>query len=136
MAVSDYLSAADLKSANAGGFIREDVLETIFNLDMKIPTPFLDSIGSGTYKNPYSEWNEETLAAPNTSNKVIDGSDSSGVNSANVGSRLGNHAQISTKEVYVTLRAGESDTIGNSGDIGYQTGRRTQELRRDVEAIA
>src|SRR5262245_11597124 len=129
------LTAADLANAAAGGFISEDVLDQIFNLDMQIPTPFLDAIGSGTFSNPYSEWTEDNLAAPDLANAVIDGSDATG-NDTKVGKRVGNNAQISDKLVSVSERSEGSDTIGGAGSLAYQTGRRLQELRRDVEAIA
>jgi hypothetical protein len=129
------LTAADLKNAAAGGFIHEDVLDQIFNLDMQIPTPFLDAIGQSSFSHPYSEWTFDDLAAPDMANAVIDGADATGQD-AKVGARVGNHAQISDKVVSVSERSEGVDSIGGSGGLAYQTGRRLQELRRDVEAIA
>jgi len=129
------LTAAELRDADAGGFIHEDVLDQIFNLDMQIPTPFLDAIGTGSFSNPYSEWTMDDLAAPDLTNAVIDGSDASGQQAA-VGTRVGNHAQISDKVVSVSERSEDVASIGSAGGLAYQTGRRLQELRRDVEAIA
>lgn len=137
-APSDYLDTSDLKSVAAGGLIREDVLDQIFDIS-DIPTPFLDMIGTDTFTNSYSEWTEDRLIAPNLANAVVSGSDRASTdNDANVTNarRVGNHAQISTKEVFVTTRGQATTSIGRSDEMGYQTARRLQELRRDVEAIS
>lgn len=135
---SDYLDVADLKGVAAGGLIREDVLDQIFDIS-DIPTPFLDMIDTDTFTNSYSEWTEDKLVAPTTTNKVVSGSDvNSANNNANVTNALrsGNHAQISEKLVMVTERGQSVSSIGRSDEMGYQTARRLQELRRDVEASA
>lgn len=137
-APADYLDVADLKNVLAGGLVREDVINEIFDIS-DIPTPFLDMIGTEGYKNSYSEWTEDRLAAPDVNNKVVSGSDRASTdNDATVANakRVGNHAQISTKEIFTSERADHTDNIGRSDEMGYQTARRLQELRRDVEAIA
>lgn len=127
------LDSADLKGVAYGGLIREDVMNKIWDIS-KIPLPFTDMIGSGTAKNSYKEWTTDELAAPDTANAVVDGSDASGNNTA-TGARVGNHCQISDKVVRVSYRADASDTIGRAKELSYQLMRRQQELRRDVEAI-
>jgi hypothetical protein len=137
-APADYLDTADLKSVTAGGLIREDVLDNIFDCS-DIGTPFLDMIGTDGFENSYSEWTEDALIAPNTANASISGADAASANNnANVtnAKRVGNQAQISTKLVWVTTRGQATTSIGRSDEMGYQTARRLQELRRDVEAIA
>lgn len=136
-APADYLDVSDLKSVAAGGLVREDVLDSIFDIS-DIPTVFLDMIGTDGFKNPYSEWTEDKLAAVNLTNRRVSGSDvASTDNDATTanGKRVGNHAQISTKEVMVTERTQNVDVIGRSDEMGYQTSQRLIELRRDVEAI-
>ena len=128
------LDAAELKAVKAGGLIREDVMNKIFDIS-KIPLPFTDMVGSTTAKQEYIEWTADELAAPNVANAVIDGSDITG-NDAAVGKRVGNHHQISVKAVQVSYRSDASDTIGRAKELAYQLMRRQQELRRDVEAIA
>lgn len=134
---SDYLDSADLKNVAAGGIVREDVLDTIFDCS-DIPTPFMDMIGGGSFDNPYSEWTEDELAQPDLGNKVISGKDTTSAdNDANVTNavRAGNHAQISDKNIQVTERGNAANSIGLAGQMGYQTARRLIELRRDIEAI-
>ena len=128
------LDSAELKAVKAGGLIREDVMNKIFDIS-KIPLPFTDMVGSTTAKNEYVEWTKDELAKPNLANAVIDGSDITG-NDAATGERVGNHHQISIKAVQVSYRADASDTIGRAKELAYQLMRRQQELRRDVEAIA
>jgi hypothetical protein len=137
-APADYLDAADLKNVLSGGLVREDVLNDIFDIS-DIGTPFLDMIGSDGFTNPYSEWTEDKLVAPSLTNAAISGKDvASTENDATVANalRVGNHAQISTKEIMVTTRGQATNNIGRSDEMGFQTARRLQELRRDVEAIA
>jgi len=137
-APADYLDVNDLKSVAAGGLIREDVLDQIFDIS-DIPTPFLDMISTEGFENSYSEWTEDKLAAPDITNKKVSGSDiASTDNKASTANakRVGNHAQISTKPVMVTERSNYIGSIGRSDEMGYQTAMRLQELRRDVEAIA
>ncbi len=136
-APGDYLDVDDLKDVAAGGLVREDVLDMIFDIS-DIPTVFLDMIGTEGFDNSYSEWTEDKLAAPDTTNKRISGSDANSANNkATVANakRVGNHAQISDKLVIVTERGQAVDAIGRSDEMGYQTAQRMQELRRDVEAI-
>lgn len=136
-APADYLDVSDLKNVAAGGLVREDVLDSIFDIS-DIPTVFLDMIGTDGFSNPYSEWTEDKLAAPNLANKKVSGSDvTSADNNATVANakRVGNHAQISTKTVQVTTRGQNVDEIGRSDEMGYQTSQRLIELRRDVEGI-
>lgn len=137
-APSDYLDTADLKSVLSGGLIKEDVLDEIFDIS-DIPTPFLDMIATDSFTNSYSEWTEDKLVAPDTANAAVSGKDiASTDNKANVtnAKRVGNQAQISTKPVMVTTRGQATQGIGRSDEMGYQTARRLQELRRDVEAIS
>lgn len=128
------LDSAELKSVLAGGLIREDVMNRIFDIS-KIPLPFTDMVGNESSSQSYTEWTTDELASPNIANAVIDGSDISG-NDAKTGLRVGNQHQISIKAVQVSYRADISDKIGRAKELAYQLMRRQQELRRDVEAIA
>lgn len=128
------LASSDLKAVTAGGLIREDVMNKIWDIS-KIPLPFTDMVGTGSAKNEYKEWTVDELAAPDITNAVGDGADAGDPDNA-TGHRVGNHHQISEKVVEVTYRANASNTIGRARELSYQLMRRQQELRRDVEAIA
>ncbi len=128
------LDSADLKAVAYKGLINEDVMQQIWDIS-KIPLPLTDRIGTETCKNSYKEWTVDSLAAPDITNAVIDGDNADSGNNTVVGSRVGNHCQISDKVVRVSTRARESATIGRADELAYQVMRRQQELRRDVEAI-
>lgn len=133
---SANLDAANLAAALAApGLINEDVVQTVYNLDEGIPTPFTDMVRSGSHSNPMSEWSEDDLTAPDTDNAVVDGADASG-NDTKLGTRVANRQQISDKTVRISDVSEDSDSIGNIGTMAYQTAKRLMDLRRDVEAIA
>lgn len=117
-----------------GGLVREDVMDKIWDIS-KVPLPFSDMIGSDRSENSYKEWTVDALQAVDTSNALVDGADVTS-NDENLGSREGNHHQISGKRVQVSHRARNVNTIGRSDELSYQIIMRQRELRRDVEAIS
>jgi len=121
-----------LKGALRGGLVPEDVMSKIWNISA-IPLPFTDAVGTDTHGNSYAEWTKDVLAAPSTSNAIVDGADASG-DSNTLGTRVGNHSQISVKIVSASTRAKAGDTIGQGDAFAYQLMMRQQELKRDVEA--
>lgn len=68
-------------------------MDRIFDIS-RIPLPFTDSVGSLSTGNSYKEWTLDELAAPDTDNAEVDGADATG-NDTKIGSRVGNHCQIS-----------------------------------------
>lgn len=134
-APADYLDAKDLKDVAAGGMVKEDVQQEIFDCS-EIPTPLLDMIQSGSCDNSYTEWTEDELAAPDLANAVVSGADAPATaTTAGSLARVGNHTQISVKYVYVTERVGNVATHSIGDTMAYRTARKMQELRRDQEAI-
>lgn len=134
MATADYLSSADLKGVARDGVIREDVMDSIFDIS-RIPLPFTDMVGKGAHSNSYTSWVMNTLQAPNTANAAVDGQDMTTFNNVVPTARVGNQSQISVKHVAVSARAQASANIGGNA-LAWQVMTRQQELRRDVEAIA
>ncbi len=126
------LDSFNLKSVLVNGLINEDVMQKIWDIS-KIPLPLTDMIGTDSHGNEYYEWTQDELAAPITTNAVIDGDDIT-QNDTRTGARVGNHSQTSVKNVKVSTRAIESDTIGRANEVSYQVMMRQQELRRDIEA--
>lgn len=127
------LDSADLGAVAYGGLINEDVMQSIFNIS-PVDLPFMDMIGTETSSNSYKEWTQDSLAAVNTSNAIVDGADA-GANNAKTGKRVGNQHQISEKVVKVSDRARNVDTIGRADELVYQLMNRQKELKRDMEAI-
>ena len=127
------LDSADLKAVADGGLINEEVMKNIFDIST-IKLEFTDLMGApDSIGNAYAEWTEDSLAAAETDNKVVDGADVTGNDSA-VGVRVGNHAQESVKIVQVSTRANDSSTIGFASTLAYQIMQRQKELHRDVES--
>jgi hypothetical protein len=128
------LDAFDLAEAlSAPGLIREDVVDTVYNLDEGIPTPLMDLAGSmETIENLYHEFTEDDLKPQELANAVVDGSDAVG-NDTQVGRRVGNRAQLSDKVVNISHAAESVNTIGSVGRMAYQISRRLMDLRRSIE---
>ena len=129
---STSIDSITLTSAAVGGLIKESVMSQIWDIS-KIPLPFTDLAGTDTHGNEKHEWTQDALSAPSLTNKLIDGADAP-TYTASVGSRVSNHSQISGKQVRVSTRAIESDTIGYSNRLSYDVMMRQQELKRDVDA--
>lgn len=133
-APADYWDSVDLKALAAGGLVREDVMDKIWDIS-SIPLPFTDLVGSDVANNDYTEWTIDELPAPDITNAVVSGSDVSGSDAAG-GSRVGNHCQTSDKVVAVTHRSQNVNVVGRSNEMAYQLMMRQRALRRDVEAMA
>lgn len=134
MAASDYWDSQDLKAVAAGGLVREDVMDKIWDIS-KIPLPFTDAVMEDSHDNAYCEWTQDALNAVNAANAVVSGADAGSRTDGN-GKRVGNHSQTSVKYVYVTERAQNTNVVGRSNELAYGLMMRQQELRRDVEAMA
>ena len=129
------LDAADLAAVARGGIIHEDVMDKIWDIS-QIPLPLTGKIGSDNVSNQYTSWTKDKLGAPDLTNAKIDGQDTDTENDTATGSRVGNHCQISTKNVAVSTRAQNVNGIGFASALSYQIMMRQRELRRDVEAIS
>lgn len=134
MATADYWSSADLKGLPFGGYVNEDVMQQVIDIS-SINLPFTDSIASDGADNSYTEWPKDKLSDVDLTNASVDGEDAAQNNSKG-GTRVGNQCQISKKVIEVTTRARNSDVIGTSDEYSRQLMRRTEECRRDVEAIS
>lgn len=128
------LDSADLKAVAAGGWLREDVMRRIIQID-DIDLPFTNRVGTDSVSQSYTEWAIKELAAPSVTNKVVDGADTTG-NDTKTGLRVGNHCQESVKVVRVSDRAVASTGIDYANELAEQVKGRSRELRRDLEATA
>lgn len=133
MAANPPLDSFDLKSVAYGGVINEDVMQKIFDIS-EISLPLTSRIGTDSVKNSYKEWVTDDLGDPDVTNAVNDGTDAVG-DDTTTGARVGNHCQISVKNISVSTRARNSDTIGYADELARQVMRGQERLRRDVEAI-
>lgn len=128
-----YWDESDLKALNAGGLVREDVMDRIWDIS-EIPLEFLDLAGFGSAEQSKHEWTIDEYPAPDVNNANWSGQDASG-NDASGGTRVANHCQNSDKSLQVTHRAQATNTVGRENERAYQIMRAQEKLRRDMEAM-
>lgn len=125
--------------------VREDLADIIYNIS-PTETPVMSSIGRGSCDQDAHEWVTDALAAARSDNKHVDGDDfvaeggagQVGTGFAGValaaGTRIGNHCQISRKDIIVSGRAQVVKKAGRSNELGYQIAKAGKELKRDIES--
>ncbi len=139
--------AQSLDRTGIGNKAREDLGDIIYDIS---PTecPFTMVVGRGDADQDAHEWVTDALAPARSDNKHVDGDDfvaegdgaGGQVGSGFVGvaiaagSRIGNHCQISRKDIVVTRRANLVRKAGRRDEIGYQIAKAGRELKRDLEA--
>jgi hypothetical protein len=114
--------------------IREDLQEGLVSIS-PTETPFMTAIGSKTVSNTYFEWPVVTLAAPNESNRVLEGESAPGNDAPNNAVRLANYVQISDKVVEVS---DTNNSVNGAGDVqttAKQIAIKLKELKRDMEKM-
>jgi len=109
---------------------REDLIDNIFDVS-PVETPALSAMKKKKASNRIHEWQIDVLAAA-AANAAVEGDDQSGTAPAAT-TRLNNYTQILTKSVIVTGTQESINSAGRSSEVGYQSGRRMQELKKDME---
>jgi len=112
--------------------LREDLTDMIYNIS---PTshPFMTNIGrDGVATSVYHEWQTDSLAAATSGNAHVEGDDDT-VNTASATTRLGNYCQIMKKVPGVSGTLDAVKKAGRSSELAYQIGKRSAELKNDVE---
>jgi hypothetical protein len=113
--------------------IREDLSNIIYDIS-PVDTPFMSNIGRDTASNTYFEWQQDSLAAADTTNAAIEGA-AAGDMGFDATVRTANYTQISTKIVSVSGTAETTDNAGMRSLMAYETAKKAKELKRDMEAI-
>lgn len=112
--------------------IREDLSDVITNI-APMDVPFFSMCKKGKCKNRTPEWQKDTLADPDPTNKRIEGDAAGNALSTNQPSRLKNVVQLMDKVIEVSTTAQAVDTAGRSNELKYETAKRAKELKRDME---
>src|SRR5882672_31033 len=134
-----------LDRTGIGNKAREDLMDTIYNIS---PTerPAHMKWGRGSCDQDAHEWVTDSLAAARSDNKHVDGDDFFAEGAAGqagsgfvgvsltAGSRIGNHCQISRKDIVTTRRADKVRKAGRRDELGYQIAKGGRELQRDCES--
>lgn len=110
--------------------IREDLVDAIYNID-PTETPFLSMAPRVNVKNTLHEWQTDSLDAA-ADNTAIEGADAS-FSPASATTRLNNRTQIADKTVMISGTLEATDRAGRDREMTYQTLKRGQELKRDME---
>ncbi len=139
--------AQALDRTGVGNKAREDLLDIIYNIS-PTETPFHNVTDTSDAEQDAHEWTNDSLAAARSDNKHVDGDDfsaegdtgqvGSGFDGVAItaGTRIGNHCQISRKDIVVTRRANRVRKAGRKNELGYQIAKAGRELKRDCEAAA
>ena len=114
--------------------IREDLQDALISIS-PTETPFMSAIGTKTASNTYFEWPVVDLAAPSSSNRVLEGEAAPGNDAATNATRLGNYTQISDKVVEVSDTAEVVNGAGDAQTLAKQIAYKLKELKRDMETM-
>jgi hypothetical protein len=97
-------------------------------------TPFISSIGKGSAKARYEEWQTETLAAPDADNASLEGDTYGNPEAPNRTTRIGNYCQIFDKKGGVSRTSEIVDKAGRQSEKKRQRLLKGIEMRRDMES--
>jgi len=111
---------------------RED-LANIISMISPTDTPFLSGIAKISATATNHEFQTDSLAAPSSTNAVIEGDDAT-TEALTPTVRLSNNTQISDKVPRVTGTQREVDSAGRSDEMAYQIMKKAKELKNDVES--
>lgn len=111
--------------------IREDLTDMIYDIS-PMDTPFMSNAGRSKARGTFHEWQTDSLAAATADNITIEGDDAT-TNTASPTTRLGNYTQISDKVARVSRTHEIVNKAGRKGAMAYDMGKRSKELKRDIE---
>jgi hypothetical protein len=112
---------------------REDLIDVIYSISPET-TPIMSSVGKGSARAVYHEWQTDSLAAATTANAAVEGADATDA-SVTPTTRLGNYTQIVTKTIRVSGTLESVDKAGRKSEKAYQMAKASAELKRDIETI-
>ncbi len=118
--------------ADAKG-LREDLSDMSHNIS-PTKTPGLNTFGRGKAKAILHEWQEDSLAAADTTNAKAESNETTFATPSST-TRIGNYCQISDKSVLIGGTIEAVDKAGRKSEVAYQTAKRSAELKRDMESI-
>lgn len=111
--------------------VREDLDDKIAEL-FPDETPFMKAIGRSKASHTYTEWQTDTLAAPNAANALIQGDDYANAARANT-VRVGTHTQIFTKVVGASSTVEWTNKAGRRSELARELMKSGREIRTDQE---
>jgi hypothetical protein len=112
---------------------KEDISDVISNIS-PTATPFQSVIGTEKIHNTLFQWQEDSLAAVNTSNALVQGADATETAPVATVMRQ-NYTQILGKTLKVAETTDAVSRYGRAKETAYQLGKYAKEVKRDLEAI-
>ena len=112
---------------------KEDVSDIITNIS-PTKTPFTTMVGTEKVHNTLYQWQEDSLASPNTSNAYVDGFDATDATLVATTMRS-NYTQILSKTIKVAETTDAVARYGRAKETAYQLAKAMEELKRDLESI-
>jgi len=112
---------------------REDLIDVIYDISPQ-DTPIMSSVGKGSARAVFHEWQTDSLAANTTANAAVEGAEFSDA-AVSPTTRLGNYTQIVTKTIRVSGTLESVDKAGRKSEKAYQMAKASAELKRDIETI-
>lgn len=109
---------------------REDLADVIYDIS-PMDTPFLSRAKRTKSTGVFHEWQTDALEPAGT-NRKIEGDDAT-ANTFVATTRVGNYCQISSKTISVSGTQRSVDSAGRSDEYLYQTMKRGNEIKRDME---
>jgi hypothetical protein len=111
--------------------IKEDISDVISNIT-PTDTPFISSISDEKIKNRVHQWQEDSLAAVNTTNYRVEAADATLVDRTPTVLR-NNTTQILSDAFYISGTAEAVDTYGRESETALQKAKVGKQLKRDLE---
>lgn len=115
--------------------LREELSDTIYDIS-PMDTPFVSMAAKTRCKQTYFEWQTDELAAPVDDNQRVEGFDVSEFSETAPTTRVGNHTQISSKDLILSGTLEVVDKAGRRSELAYQLAKRGREIKRDMETNA
>lgn len=114
---------------------REDLQEA-YSMISPEDVPFQDSIGERSVENPKFDWPTLELAAPDLTNRVMEGEDAPALDDPTLGTKWTNFTQISDKVISVSHSAQATNAAAEDVHrLMSQVSLKLRELRREVEMM-
>lgn len=112
--------------------IREDLANVIHNIDPE-DTPFMSNVSKGSMKTTFTEWQQDSLKTPVSTNAQLEGDDITSFPAATPTIRVGNYAQIARALVIISDTLEVVDKAGRKGELAYQLAINGASVKRDME---
>jgi len=110
---------------------RESLHDKIYMLDVD-EFPFMSSVGQGSAKATYEEWQTDSLGSGSSTNYNLEGDDSAAT-AVTATVRVGNRTQIFKKTYLISNTQEVVDKAGRDSEIGYQTAKQSRQIKMDLE---